>query len=56
MHVGELESILLFVSDLNAAKSFYIDLLVLPVIFEVVRFSFLVPPGWAAVPSLSEKK
>jgi lactoylglutathione lyase len=34
MNVGELESILLFVSDLNAAKSFYVELLGLPIIFE----------------------
>ena len=34
MRVGELESILLFVSDLNAAKKFYIDLLGLSIIFE----------------------
>ena len=34
MHVGELESILLFVSDLNRAKSFYVNLLGLPIIFE----------------------
>jgi len=34
MQVGELESILLFVSDLNAAKASYVDLLGLPVIFE----------------------
>jgi catechol 2,3-dioxygenase-like lactoylglutathione lyase family enzyme len=34
MHIGELESILLFVSDLDAAKRFYVDLLRLPIIFE----------------------
>jgi catechol 2,3-dioxygenase-like lactoylglutathione lyase family enzyme len=34
MHIGELESILLFVSDLDAAKRFYVDLLGLPIIFE----------------------
>jgi catechol 2,3-dioxygenase-like lactoylglutathione lyase family enzyme len=34
MNVGELESVLLFVSDLNAAKSFYADLLGLPIIFD----------------------
>jgi catechol 2,3-dioxygenase-like lactoylglutathione lyase family enzyme len=34
MRVGELESILLFVSDLDAAKTFYVDLLGLPTIFE----------------------
>jgi lactoylglutathione lyase len=34
MRVGELESILLFVSDLDAAKRFYVDLLGLPIIFE----------------------
>jgi catechol 2,3-dioxygenase-like lactoylglutathione lyase family enzyme len=34
MHVGELESILLFVSDLDAAKRFYVDLLGLRIIFE----------------------
>ena len=34
MRVGELESILLFVSDLSAAKTFYAGLLGLPVIFE----------------------
>lgn len=34
MRVGELESILLFVSDLNAAKAFYVDLLGLSIIFE----------------------
>ena len=35
MNVGELESVLLFVSDLNAAKSFYVDLLGLPIVFEI---------------------
>ncbi len=34
MRVGELESILLFVSDLDIAKRFYVDLLGLPTIFE----------------------
>jgi catechol 2,3-dioxygenase-like lactoylglutathione lyase family enzyme len=34
LNVGELESILLFVSDLDAAKKFYVDLLGLPTIFE----------------------
>ena len=34
MHIGELESILLFVSDLEGAKRFYVDLLGLPIIFE----------------------
>jgi catechol 2,3-dioxygenase-like lactoylglutathione lyase family enzyme len=34
MRIGELESILLFVSDLDAAKKFYVDLLGLPIIFE----------------------
>jgi catechol 2,3-dioxygenase-like lactoylglutathione lyase family enzyme len=34
MNVGELESVLLFVSDLNAAKSFYVDLPGLPILFE----------------------
>jgi lactoylglutathione lyase len=34
MHVGELESILLFVADLHAAKLFYVDLLGLPLLFE----------------------
>jgi catechol 2,3-dioxygenase-like lactoylglutathione lyase family enzyme len=34
MNIGELESILLFVSDLDAAKRFYVDLLGLPIIFE----------------------
>jgi catechol 2,3-dioxygenase-like lactoylglutathione lyase family enzyme len=34
MHIGELESILLFVSDLEDAKRFYVDLLGLPIIFE----------------------
>jgi catechol 2,3-dioxygenase-like lactoylglutathione lyase family enzyme len=34
MRVGDLESILLFVSDLDAAKAFYVDLLGLPIIFE----------------------
>ena len=34
MHVGELESILLFVSDLDTAKRFYVDLLGLPIVFE----------------------
>ncbi|KAA6459552.1 hypothetical protein DYQ86_15625 [Acidobacteria bacterium AB60] len=34
MNVGELESILLFVSDLTAARSFYFELLGLPIIFE----------------------
>ncbi|KAA6464738.1 hypothetical protein DYQ86_01890 [Acidobacteria bacterium AB60] len=34
MNVGELESVLLFVADLNAAKAFYVDLLGLPVLFE----------------------
>ena len=34
MNVGELESVLLFVSDLNAARSFYVDLLGLPIVFE----------------------
>ena len=34
MRIGELESILLFVSDLDAAKKFYVDLLRLPIIFE----------------------
>jgi catechol 2,3-dioxygenase-like lactoylglutathione lyase family enzyme len=34
MHIGELESILLFVSDLDVAKRFYVDLLRLPIIFE----------------------
>ena len=34
MHIGELESILLFVSDLDAAKRFYVDLLRLPITFE----------------------
>ncbi len=34
MHVGELESILLFVADLDAAKSFYVGLLGLPTIFQ----------------------
>jgi catechol 2,3-dioxygenase-like lactoylglutathione lyase family enzyme len=34
MRVGELESILLFVSNLDAAKRFYVDLLGLPIVFE----------------------
>lgn len=34
MRIGELESILLFVSDLDAAKGFYGVLLGLPIIFE----------------------
>lgn len=34
MRIGELESILLFVSDLDAAKRFYVDLLGLAIIFE----------------------
>lgn len=34
MRVGELESVLLFVSDLDTAKKFYVDLLGLPTIFE----------------------
>ena len=34
MRIGELESILLFVSDLSAAKRFYVDLLGLPIILE----------------------
>jgi catechol 2,3-dioxygenase-like lactoylglutathione lyase family enzyme len=34
MHVGELESTLLFVSDLDTAKRFYVGLLGLPIIFE----------------------
>ena len=34
MRVGELESILLFVSDLDASKRFYVDLLGLTIIFE----------------------
>ena len=34
MRIRELESILLFVSDLDAAKKFYVDLLRLPIIFE----------------------
>ena len=34
MRIGELESLLLFVSDLDAAKRFYVDLLGLPIIFE----------------------
>lgn len=34
MRIGELESVLLFVADLNAAKRFYVDLLGLPILFE----------------------
>lgn len=34
MHIEELESVLLFVSDLETAKQFYIDLLGLSIIFE----------------------
>jgi catechol 2,3-dioxygenase-like lactoylglutathione lyase family enzyme len=34
MRIGELEGILLFVSDLDAAKRFYVDLLGLQTIFE----------------------
>lgn len=34
MRIEELESILLFVSDLERCKSFYADLLGLPIIFE----------------------
>ena len=34
MHVGHLESLILFVSDLAAAKAFYADALGLPVLFE----------------------
>ncbi|MGH7442205.1 MAG: VOC family protein [bacterium] len=34
MRIEELESILLFVSDLSVAKRFYADLLDLPIIFE----------------------
>jgi catechol 2,3-dioxygenase-like lactoylglutathione lyase family enzyme len=34
MRIEDLESILLFVSDLDAAKGFYVDLLGLPIIFE----------------------
>ena len=34
MRIGELESVLLFVSDLAAAKTFYVDLLGLSIIFE----------------------
>jgi catechol 2,3-dioxygenase-like lactoylglutathione lyase family enzyme len=34
MHIGELESILLFVSDFDAAKRFYVELRGLPIIFE----------------------
>jgi catechol 2,3-dioxygenase-like lactoylglutathione lyase family enzyme len=34
MRIGELESIILFVSDLDAAKRFYVDLLGLQIIFE----------------------
>jgi catechol 2,3-dioxygenase-like lactoylglutathione lyase family enzyme len=34
MRVGELESILLFVSNLDSARSFYADLLGLPILFE----------------------
>ena len=34
MNVGELEGILLFVSDMNAARSFYVGLLGLPIVFE----------------------
>ena len=34
MNVGELESILLFVSNLTAARSFSVNLLGLPIIFE----------------------
>ena len=34
MHIEELKSIFLFVSDLIAAKSFYAGLLGLPIIFE----------------------
>ncbi|MGI0133593.1 MAG: VOC family protein [Candidatus Micrarchaeaceae archaeon] len=34
MRVGELESLLLFVCDLDAAKRFYVDLLGLPIIFQ----------------------
>jgi lactoylglutathione lyase len=34
MHIRELESIILFVSDLDAAKRFYVDLLGLTIVFE----------------------
>ena len=34
MHIAELESILLFVSDPDAAKRFYVDLLGLSIAFE----------------------
>ena len=34
MRVGHLESLILFVSDLAAAKVFYVDALGLPVLFE----------------------
>jgi catechol 2,3-dioxygenase-like lactoylglutathione lyase family enzyme len=34
MHIEELESVLLFVSDLAAAKEFYFGLLGLPIVFE----------------------
>ncbi|HEY1498582.1 MAG TPA: VOC family protein [Acidobacteriaceae bacterium] len=34
MQIGGLESVLLFVSNLNASKRFYVDLLGLPIIFE----------------------
>jgi catechol 2,3-dioxygenase-like lactoylglutathione lyase family enzyme len=34
VHIGELESVLLFVSDLDASKRFYIDLLGLPIVFD----------------------
>jgi catechol 2,3-dioxygenase-like lactoylglutathione lyase family enzyme len=34
VHIGELESVLLFVSDLDAYKRVYIDLLGLPIVFD----------------------
>lgn len=34
MQIGELESVILFVSDLNASKQFYVDLLGLSIVFE----------------------
>jgi catechol 2,3-dioxygenase-like lactoylglutathione lyase family enzyme len=44
----KLESILLFVSDLDVAKSFYVGLLGLPTIFEDALFG-LRPRSWAGV-------
>jgi catechol 2,3-dioxygenase-like lactoylglutathione lyase family enzyme len=34
MQIGELESVILFVADLETAKRFYVELLGLPIIFE----------------------